>query len=53
MVAVPTVVEPSRNVMLPVALVGDTVPVNRTESPSVAGFKDDASAIVQLALFTV
>jgi predicted DNA-binding ribbon-helix-helix protein len=51
--AVPTVVDPSRKVTVPVALVGATVPVRRTESPSVAGFKEDPSAMVQLALFTV
>ena len=52
-VPVPSVVLPSRNVTVPVAVEGETVAVNVTAEPYVDGFNDDATVMVVLTLFTV
>ncbi len=52
-VAVASVVEPSLNVTVPVALDGVTLAVRRTLVPNTAGLRDVLSDVVQLALFTV
>ena len=50
---VPSVVLPSENVTVPVAVAGVTVAVNVTGEPYADGFADEASVTVVLALFTV
>jgi hypothetical protein len=52
-VTVLSVVLPSTNVTVPVAVLGVTVAVNVTEAPYVDGFVDEVTAIVVPALFTV
>jgi len=52
-VAVPSVLLPSVNVTVPVAVVGATVAVNVTEAPYADGFADEASVTVVFVLFTV
>jgi len=52
-VPVPSVVLPSVNVTVPVAVVGVTVAVNVTDEPYADGFADEASATVVFVLFTV
>ena len=52
-VPVPSVVLPSVNVTVPVAVVGVTVAVNVTEAPYADGFADEPSATVVFVLFTV
>jgi hypothetical protein len=52
-VPVPSVVPPSRNVTVPVAVDGVTVAVNFTDEPYVDGLAEDASVTVVLALLTV
>ncbi len=52
-VPVPSVVLPSVNVTVPVAVEGETVAVNVTDEPYVDGFADEANITVVLALFTV
>jgi hypothetical protein len=49
----PSVVLPSLNVTVPVAVVDETVAVNVTEEPKADGFDDDKSVVVVLALLTV
>ena len=44
--AEPSVVSPSRNVTVPVAVAGLTVAVSVTDWPGLAGFAEDASAVV-------
>jgi hypothetical protein len=50
---VPNVVLPSLNVTVPVAIDGETVAVKVTDVPYVDGFRDEVSATVVFALFTV
>ena len=50
---VPSVVVPSLNVTVPVAVVDEIVAVKVTEDPNADGFADDDTAVVELALFTV
>jgi hypothetical protein len=52
-VPVPSVVVPSLNVTVPVAVVGDKVAVNVTDVPNPDGFADEASVVVVVALLTV
>jgi len=52
-VAVPSVVLPSVNVTVPVAVVGVTVAVNVTDEPYADGFADEARVTVVFVLFTV
>jgi hypothetical protein len=52
-VPVPSVVLPSLNVTVPVAVAGVTVAVNVTEEAYVDGFADEARATVVLTLLTV
>jgi len=52
-VPVPSVVAPSRNVTIPVAVEGVTVAVNVTACPKVDGFTFVPTAVVVFALFTV
>jgi hypothetical protein len=49
----PSVVLPSLNVTVPVAVVDETVAVNVTEELNADGFDDDESVVVVLALLTV
>ena len=49
----PSVVLPSVNVTVPVAVVGVTVPVNVTDEPYADGFADEASVTVVFAFCTV
>jgi hypothetical protein len=49
-VPVPSVVDPSLNVTIPVAAVGDNVAVNVTEVPYPEGFTDEVSVVVVLVL---
>jgi hypothetical protein len=49
-VAVPSVVLPSRKVTVPVAVAGVTVAVSVTDCPKVEGFAEEASAVVVTAL---
>lgn len=51
-VPVPSVVVPSLNVTVPVAVDGVIVAVNVTDTPNPDGFNDEASMVVELALFT-
>jgi hypothetical protein len=51
-VPVPNVVVPSRNVTVPVAVLGDTVAVKVTDCPNTDGFADDATAVVVLVFPT-
>ena len=53
MLPVPSVVLPSLNVTVPVAVVDETVAVKVTDEPYADGFKDEANVVVELALFTV
>ena len=50
---VPSVVLPSLNVTVPVAVVDEIVAVNVTEEPTADGFEDDETVVVVLALLTV
>lgn len=50
---VPSVVLPSLNVTVPVAVVDEIVAVKVTEEPKAEGFADDETVVVVLALFTV
>lgn len=50
---VPNVVLPSLNVTVPVAAMGVNVAVKVTDEPCADGFADEASATLELALFTV
>ena len=50
-VPLPSVVEPSLNVTVPVAVLGDTVAVSVIDWPNVEGFADDESVVVVLVLF--
>lgn len=55
-VAVPSAVEPSKNVTVPVGTVGAlvvTVAVKVIEEPAIAGFELDDNAVVVLKRFTV
>jgi len=52
-VPVPSVVLPSVNVTVPVAVPGVTVAVNVTGKPYADGFADEASVTVVLVLLTV
>jgi hypothetical protein len=52
-VAVPSVLLPSVNVTVPVAVVGVTVAVNVTDEPYADGFADEARVTVVVVLFTV
>jgi len=52
-VPVPSVVLPSLNVTVPVAVLDEIVAVNVTEVPKAEGFEDDDRVVVVLALFTV
>ena len=49
----PSVVVPSLNVTVPVAVVDEIVAVKVTEDPKAEGFADDDTVVVELALFTV
>ena len=51
-VPVPSVVTPSLNVIVPVAVDGTTLAVNVTFAPNVAGFNDDVSEVVVVVWFT-
>jgi hypothetical protein len=50
---VPSIVLPSLNVTVPVAVDGVIVAVKVTDEPNAEGFADDASAVVEFALLTV
>ena len=50
---VPSVVVPSLNVTVPVAVDGVNVAANVTATPNVDGFLDDANATLEFALLTV
>jgi hypothetical protein len=52
-VPVPSVALPSMNVTVPVAPEGVTVAVKATAAPYVDGFRDETTATVAFALFTV
>ena len=49
-VPVPSVVEPSLNVTVPVAVLGDTVAVRVTDWPKVEGFAEEEMVVVVVAL---
>ena len=49
MVAVPSVVDPSLKVMVPVALDGVTVAVRVVDWPAAVGFSEDRRVVVVLA----
>jgi hypothetical protein len=49
----PSTVDPSRNCTLPVAEAGETVAVNVTFCPDIAGLSDEVSAVAVLSLLTV
>ena len=49
-IPVPSVVEPSVNVTVPVAVLGDTVAVRVTDWPKVEGFAEEESVVVVLVL---
>ena len=51
-VPVPRIVVPSLKVTVPVAVEGETVAVNVTAAPDVAGFGEDARTVVVGALLT-
>jgi hypothetical protein len=53
MIPVKSVVAPSLNVTLPVALAGDTAAVNVTFTPRVDGFNDDVRVVVVEIGFTI